>query len=178
MDNNIILIGFMGAGKTSVGRACAQGYGLQLLDTDQLIEEEEGMSISQIFGLRGEEAFRLAETRILESLQSRANGAVISVGGGLPLREENRILLRKLGRVVFLRVRKETVLWRLAGDISRPLLRGGDAGKKVHDLLEYRNPIYAQAAHDIIDTDEKTPEEIAALVMETVFRGSTEHGCF
>ena len=110
---NVIFIGFMGAGKTSVGRAYAQAAGIPLVDTDQMIEEEAGMTISDIFRLKGEEFFRKTETAVLKKLQKETEPKVISVGGGLPLREENRALLRELGQVIFLQVKAETAIERL-----------------------------------------------------------------
>ena len=151
---NVIFIGFMGAGKTSVGRAYAQTAGIPLVDTDQMIEEEAGMTISDIFRLKGEEFFRETEPK------------VISVGGGLPLREENRALLRELGQVIFLQVKAETVIERLKGDTTRPLLQGTDVKQRAEELLAYRNPIYRQAAHQIVDVDGKTVEEIVHLIRE------------
>lgn len=163
MKQNLILIGFMGAGKTSVGEACAKASGRMLLDTDQLIEAEAGMSISDIFALQGEPAFRQAETAVLERLLKETREAIISVGGGLPLLEQNRIILKQLGTVVFLKVKPETVLERLKGDRSRPLLQGGQVEKRVEELLAYRNPLYMEAAHQVIDVDGKSLE---ALVTE------------
>lgn len=160
MKENMILIGFMGAGKTSVGKACAKRYGLPLLDTDELIEQEAGMTISRIFAEKGEVAFRAAETAVLQRLLAETDHAIISVGGGLPLLAANRELLKQLGTVVFLRVRKETVLKRLAGDTTRPLLMGDHVEEKVEELLTYRNPLYEQAAHWIVDVDGKTLRQI------------------
>lgn len=160
MKQNLILIGFMGAGKTSVGKAYAHSTGRELLDTDQMIEEAAGMSISDIFATQGEEAFRRTETAVLEHLLADTDQAVISVGGGLPLLPKNREMLKRLGTVVFLRVHENTVLKRLKGDTTRPLLQGDNVQKKVRDLLEYRNPLYGAAAHRIIDVDGKTVKMI------------------
>lgn len=153
MKKNLILIGFMGAGKTSVGQVYAKRYGLPLLDTDQLIEKEAGMTISRIFAEQGEAAFRAAEHAVLERLLAETDHTVISVGGGLPLSEENRKILKQLGTVVFLRVRRDTVLKRLAGDMTRPLLQGDDVERRVEELLTYRNPLYELAAHLTVDVD-------------------------
>lgn len=160
MKDNVILIGFMGAGKTSIGTRYAKASGRPLLDMDQLIEAEAGMSVSQIFAQLGEEAFRKTETGMLEKLLLETDGAVISTGGGLPMREENRRLLAELGTVVFLRVTGNTVLARLAGDRTRPLLQAEDKKERVETLLRQRNPVYEQAAHLIIDVDGKTPAQI------------------
>lgn len=168
MRGNLILIGFMGAGKSSVGQAYAAASRRPLLDTDQMIEEAAGMTISDIFAREGEEAFRRTETAVLEKLLAETRGAVISVGGGLPLRQENRAMLKKLGCVVFLRVKPETVLARLAGDTTRPLLQGDDVEHKVWTLLAERNPVYEEAAHAVVDVDGKTLKELVAELGEAV----------
>ena len=163
---NMILIGFMGAGKTSVGEELAGRFGKTLIDTDRMIEERAGMSISDIFAVQGEEAFRRLETEVLEQLISEASGEMISVGGGLPLREENRKLLKKLGTIIYLRVRPETVLARLKGDTTRPLLQGVDVEEKVNSLLSKRGPIYEMAADRIISVDGRSVEQIADAIIE------------
>ncbi len=163
---NLILIGYMGAGKTSVGEACAALTGAPLLDTDELIEQEMKMTVSQIFDEQGEEAFRDLETDMVRRLMDRRGRCIISVGGGLPLREENRDLLKRLGTVIFLRVKRDTVLKRLAGDTTRPNLMGDNRAKRVDDMLAVRNPVYSDCAHWAIDTDEYTQEQIAMMAME------------
>lgn len=161
MKKNLILIGFMGAGKTSVGQALAGKLGWPLSDTDQMIENEAGMPIARIFEEKGEQAFREIETAVLKRLIQEADEAVISVGGGLPLREENRRLLDTLGQTVFLQVKPETVIARLAGDTTRPLLSGDHVEERVRELLVYRNPIYRDAAGITVDVDGKEVSRIA-----------------
>ncbi len=151
----------MGAGKTSVGKTLARKMGLKFLDTDRLIEKQEGMTVSRMFETRGEEAFRRAETNMLKSLLDREGKAVLSAGGGLPLKEENQVLLKKLGLVVYLQVQPDTVFRRLKGDTSRPLLQGGDAKEKITRLLAFRAPVYKKASHMFVDVDNKTLDEIA-----------------
>ena len=124
------------------------------------------MTISRIFETQGEEAFRKMETSVLEDLLKRNDQTVISVGGGLPLRDENRELLRKLGTVVYLQVKPDTVLERLKGDHTRPMLQGGDAGERVRSLLEYRAPLYQKAADLVVDVDDKTVSGIAEKIIE------------
>lgn len=160
MKDNIILIGFMGAGKTSIGTCWSAKKGRPFLDTDHLIEQEAGMSIPEIFNALGEERFREIESRVLKKLDEKADHTVISVGGGLPLKEENRAVLTRLGTVVFLRVKPDTVLKRLAGDTSRPLLQTENKECRIQRLLAIRNPVYEQAAHLVIDADDKNPEQI------------------
>lgn len=165
---HVILIGFMGAGKTTVGTACARMFGLPLLDTDQMIEEMAGTTISEIFAKQGETAFRRIETAVLKALLERKETAVISVGGGLPLLEENRRMLKQIGTVIYLEVSPETVLSRLKGDTTRPLLQGGDAREKVYDMIGRRDPIYRQAADLIVNVDGREVEKIAEELRERI----------
>lgn len=165
MGKHIILIGFMGAGKTTIGQTLARRLNRPLFDTDQLIEEQAGMSVSQIFEKYGEEEFRRLETETIRSMIFVEEDWVLSVGGGLPLREENRRLLKQAGTVVYLRVRSGTVLERLKGDTTRPLLQGGDVKAKVEKLLSYRSPIYEEAAHVTVDVDGKPPDEIGEEIL-------------
>lgn len=161
MKDNIILIGFMGAGKTSVGQELSFRYQMNLLDTDYLIEEKAGMSISEIFARKGETYFRQLETEVLTELLNKAENTVISVGGGLPMREENRRILKELGEVIYLQVKPDTVLKRLNGDTTRPLLQGENVDEKVKNLLKLRGPVYEEASHRIIPVDGRSLKEIA-----------------
>ncbi len=159
------MIGFMGAGKTTVGRCLSEMTGYPLLDTDQLIEEQAGMTVSRIFQVYGEEEFRRLETEIIRQLMERDGDWVLSAGGGMPLREENRKLLRQAGRVVYLKVSPGTVLNRLRGDTTRPLLQGGDVKEKVENLMDSRNPVYERTAHITVETDGRFPEDIAEEIV-------------
>lgn len=158
--NNVIFIGFMGAGKTTVGQAYARRFSMPFMDTDEIIEREAGRSISDIFAEEGEEAFRRMETETVRRLREHTENTVISVGGGLPLREENRRLLREAGTVVYLKLRPETVYSRLKGDDTRPMMRGDDPEKRARELLAAREAYYVDAAHILVDTDEKTVDEL------------------
>ena len=164
-QKNLVLIGFMGAGKTSVGKELAELLGCALYDTDQETERRAGMAISDIFRLQGEENFRKMETDTLRTLLEQAgqNGGytVISAGGGLALREENQRLLREHAVCIYLKTSPEQVLLRLQGDTTRPLLQGGNVREKVEDLLAARGPVYEKAADITADTDGRTPGEIA-----------------
>lgn len=162
--SNIVLIGFMGSGKTTVGCALAKKLGVELLDTDKLIVEEQGTTINDIFATKGETYFRQLETKMVEKLIESESDAVISTGGGLVITEGNGELLKKLGKVVFLRTKEETIVKRLAGDVTRPLLKGG-LDEKTHKLLEYRTPIYEKYADVIVDTDEISPKDLAELII-------------
>ena len=165
-NNNIILTGFMGSGKTTAGIRLSYRLRLPLLDTDKWIEKEEGRTISEIFALQGEETFRKMETSALRTLLELEGEQIISTGGGLPMREENRELLKKLGTVVFLRIKPETVYERLKGDNTRPLLKKADPMKEIRRLLELRNPVYQECADITVDVDGKDFEEIISEIID------------
>lgn len=166
MKDNIILIGFMGCGKTTIGNELYKRLNYKFLDTDAEIEKNSGMTISDIFAKHGEEYFRNLETKTIEDMINNVNETIISTGGGLPLRKCNAEILKKLGIVVYLKVKKDTVLKRLEGDNTRPLLAGDNVDEKVEKLLEFRNPIYEKSAHLIIETDDKTIEDILEEIIK------------
>ena len=154
---NVVLIGFMGCGKSSVAVKLSYRLKRQMTDTDRLIEKKQGKSIREIFEQDGEEAFRQMETQTLQELKETAKNQVISVGGGTPVREENRTLMKEIGKVVYLRAKAETLYERLKKDTNRPLLQGGDEDlkTKIQGLLEKRSSAYEEAADLIIDVDDK-----------------------
>lgn len=158
---SILLIGFMGSGKSTLGKLLSSRLFLPFMDTDAQIETEQKKSITDIFAQDGEEAFRRMETQVLRSLGDSRMRRVISTGGGLPMREENRALLKRAGRVVFLRIRPDTVYERLREDNTRPLLQKEDPEAEIRRLLAVRNPLYEEAADLIVDVDGKAPEELA-----------------
>ncbi len=163
--DNIILIGFMGSGKTSVGRQLAKLLGYDFQDTDTLIEQQEQETIAHMFETKGEEHFRELETAILKRLQSELNHTVLSTGGGLVLREQNRELLRRMGYVIYLQASNGTIVDRVMGDTTRPLLQGEELRAKVERLQRERKPIYTRTAHKLIRTDDKTPKAIAEEII-------------
>ncbi|HWT75904.1 MAG TPA: shikimate kinase [Mobilitalea sp.] len=170
LKHNIILIGFMGSGKTSAGMWLAERLTYQFKDSDQLIEKKAGDTINHIFAVYGEEYFRNMETDLIKDLIPTLNNSVISTGGGLPIREQNAKLLKELGYVVFLKATKQTTVDRLQGDATRPLLQGEDLEKKVERMLEIRTPIYEKAAHKTITTDGRSIQEVAELIMESYMK--------
>lgn len=170
--DNIILIGFMGSGKSTVGIALSYKMQCVLSDTDKMIERREGKSISEMFAAEGEDYFRERETQLLRKLREEKARQIFSVGGGTPLREENRRLLRELGTVVYLKVSAETVCERLKGDTTRPLLQGEDPMEKIRDLLEQREEIYREAADIVVVADEKKPAQIAEEIV-TIIKGES-----
>ena len=157
---NFVLMGFMGAGKTTVGKELAKAMNCEFVDTDEQIEKEQGCKISEIFSEKGETAFRDLETGLLKRLQERKEMFVLSIGGGMPVREKNRELLRNLGTVVYLKTSKEEIIRRLSGDTNRPLLQGGALEEKVTSLMNAREQIYMETAHKDVLTDGKTPLEL------------------
>lgn len=163
---NIILEGFMGSGKTTVSELLSEKLDLELIDTDEAISDAEGCSISEIFEVQGEQAFRDMETELIEMLvNDHVRETVISLGGGLPVREQNRELLKKCGKVVFLKASPEEVYNRIKGDTSRPLLQCEDPLERIRKMQEDRAEAYEEAADIIIDTDSKTPETIVSEII-------------
>ncbi len=151
LRENIILVGFMGSGKSSIGKRVAADLGFQFLDTDKIIVDRAGMSISHIFAQRGEPAFREMETSALVSI-GHLNRCVIATGGGIVIREENRALLRQLGFVVCLTASEEVLYERVARNEKRPLLQTEDPRKTLSELMQTRLPFYEETAHFTLDT--------------------------
>ncbi|MGN0279770.1 MAG: shikimate kinase [Lachnospiraceae bacterium] len=167
---NVILIGFMGCGKSTVGLKLSYRLRKSVIDTDKEIERTEKRSISDIFQAEGEAYFRDKETECLKKLLKTSGNQIISVGGGLPMREVNRQLLHQLGQVVYLRAKAETIYDRLKYDTTRPLLQGENPQEKIRSLMAQREQNYEEASDIIIDVDGKDFEqiigEIEALVLK------------
>lgn len=157
---NVILIGFMGSGKTTVGFRLSYRLRKPVIDTDKEIEREEQRSIAEIFAREGETYFRDRETMCLQKLLRTVKEQIISVGGGLPLREENRRLLRELGQVFYLQASAETIYERVKHDTTRPLLQGDDPQGKIRTMLVERDGYYRDAADVVINVDGKSFEQI------------------
>lgn len=163
---NLILCGMMGAGKTTIGIKLAELTGLRWYDTDGLIVDKYG-KISDIFEYYGEAHFRKLETEIVRQL-AKKDDLVISTGGGLVLKEENNLLLKEKGKIVFLRATVETLAKRLNVDGTRPLLQTSTESirDRLERLMEERMPVYEHVADFIVDVDGKTPEQIAREIIE------------
>lgn len=166
---NIVLIGFMGAGKTTVSDYLSTMFDMKLVEMDQEISEREEMSIPDIFATYGEEYFRNLETNLLKELQTGKN-CIISCGGGVALRQENVTEMKKNGRVVLLTASPETIYDRVKDSNDRPLLKGNNNVEFIADLMEKRKEKYEAAADVVIQTDEKTVlqicEELITKLME------------
>lgn len=172
-DYNVVLIGFMGAGKSTIAELLRTGWGMERIEMDALIEEREGMRISKIFETKGEPYFRDLETELLIELQARSN-VVISCGGGVPMRERNVAEMKKNGRVVLLTARPETILERVKDNHDRPLIENNKTVEGISALMEARRERYMAAADLVIETDRKTGEEICRELVEKLHRMEKE----
>ncbi len=174
---SVVLIGMMGAGKSSVARCLQRRTALALFDTDEIVESKFGMSIREIFARHGEEEFRKSETEVLRSLATTKH-AIIVTGGGIVLRDENAEILKRRGVVVWLDGEEETLFKRASTSGNRPLLRGDNPRHAFAQMLEARLPLYAKTAHLRIDTSALTDEEVAIAILSKVRRlyGSQQPG--
>jgi shikimate kinase len=163
---NIVLTGFMGTGKTEVGRILSRKLGYALVDADTEIEKEQGMTITEIFKQYGEPKFREIESNVIKRLSETKN-AVISTGGGAVLRQENMDNLGKNGVIVCLTASPETILKRTGNNNDRPLLQVENPLQKIKELLEFRRPYY-EKADIMIDTEGKSPLEVADEIIEKI----------
>ncbi len=163
----IVLIGFMGAGKSSVGRTLARMTGLPRFDTDEMVVARFGITVAEIFDTHGEEAFREAETEAIRELSGR-RGAIITTGGGILLRPENAGLVRQLGTVVHLEADEETLFRRINRRPTRPLLRTENPRATLTGLLRTRLPLYRAAADIEVDTSRLTHDEVAKTILNHI----------
>lgn len=166
-DYNIVLIGFMGAGKSTISDFLRTVFAMEVVEMDQIIAEREGMSISDIFETYGEEYFRNLETELLIEMQSKTN-VVISCGGGVPMRERNVVEMKKNGRVVLLTAKPETILSRVKDNHDRPLLEGNKNVDFIAGLMEKRREKYQAAADIVIETDGKDKLEICEELVQRI----------
>jgi shikimate kinase len=171
---SIVLIGMMGAGKSSVGRCLQRRTRLALLDTDEIVVSHFGMPISEIFSKHGENAFRDAETQTLRKL-APAKQSIIVTGGGIVLRNENARLLKQIGIVVWLDGNEELLFQRAERSRNRPLLQCDDARHAFAGMLSARTPLYAKLADMRVDTSMLTGEEVGVAIL-TKLRRFGENG--
>ncbi|AIY39610.1 3-dehydroquinate synthase [Collimonas arenae] len=148
---NIFLVGLMGAGKTTVGRALARKLNKLFIDSDHEIEARTGVSIPLIFEIEGEESFRQRETEVIRDLSARS-GIVLATGGGAIMRAENREYLKTRGTVIYLRASIHNILQRTSRDKNRPLLQTADPRRRLEELSRQREPYYRDVADIVIDT--------------------------
>ncbi|MBQ9673240.1 MAG: shikimate kinase [Ruminococcus sp.] len=163
MAKNIVLCGFMGCGKTTVGENLRRKLGVNLIDTDSYIEKNEGMTISEIFEKHGESYFRDLEHKACKEL-SEKKGIIISTGGGALTFERNVEVLKKTGTIVLIDVPLDVLKERLSGDKSRPLLQREDKDKAMQELYDKRMPLYKNAADIVIDGN-NSPLQVAMSII-------------
>lgn len=171
-DVNLYLVGFMGTGKTTVGRVVAQKLGFELLDSDHEIERLQGKAIPDIFAQQGEPAFRALERAFIETGHP-ANRRVISCGGGLVVQPGMLELLQEKGVVVCLHASVETILARTARHRNRPLLEVEDPEKRIRTLFAQREPIYRRAGTMVL-TDGRPLQDIAGHVLRVWRRDAVD----
>lgn len=168
IPRNIVLIGFMGSGKSTVGRELHTILGYPLVDTDALIESRAGKPITRIFEDDGESAFRDLESGLLHELAEMTTAAhIIATGGGIVTRPENRECLKRLGYVVWLRAPVGVILHRTRRNHERPLLHTEDPAERIKTLLQQREPWYRESAHLQLDTTGLDSREIATGILES-----------
>ncbi len=165
--SHLFLIGFMGAGKSTVGQILADRLGLPFVDLDSRIEAHAGRSVVEIFDAEGEQGFRLRESEALAGL-AEASSSVVACGGGVVLADENRRLLQEMGRVIYLAVSSGEALARIGDTTGRPLLERGDASAMAATLLRAREVLYRTVADVTIDTGGLSPEAVADVVYEAL----------
>ena len=162
---NLILVGPMGAGKSTIGRLLAKELHLPFKDSDKEIEVRTGANIPWIFDKEGEPGFRDRETAMIVEL-CHENGIVLATGGGAVMRPENRQALRNGGRVVYLHASIEQQVARTSRDRNRPLLRNANPEKILRDLLAVRDPLYREIADLVVETDERPPRMVVLDILE------------
>lgn len=169
---NIILVGPMGAGKTTIGRLLSHSLGREFYDSDKVIEENAGADIPWIFDKEGEDGFRKRETHALESMLMRNDGyIVLATGGGIVMREENRKLLREGDAlVVYLYASVSQQLHRTSKSTHRPLLQKGDPKATLKKLFQVRDPLYREVASVVVETDSRHPKSVANKALDAIKR--------
>ncbi|MFB8830920.1 shikimate kinase AroK [Azotobacter sp. CWF10] len=162
---NVILVGPMGSGKSTIGRLLAKELRLTFKDSDKEIEQRTGADIPWIFDVEGEAGFREREQAMIGELCA-SDGIVLATGGGAVLRPENRIALRAGGRIVYLHASVAQQLERTSRDRNRPLLRAADPGRVLSDLMLIRDPLYREIADLVVETDERPPRMVVEEILD------------
>lgn len=165
VTRNIVLVGPMGAGKSTIGRALASALHKAFVDSDHEIEARTGAPVALIFEIEGEAGFRQREAAVLEEL-TRGHDMVLATGGGVVLSPDNRRCLRERGTVVYLHAPLETLLERTRHDRVRPLLQTDDREGVLKRLLEQRDPLYREVAHIVVETTHRPPATVAREIIK------------
>ena len=164
---NIFLIGFMGAGKSTIAKWLHRQKGMRLIEMDEEIVQREKMSINEIFAVHGETYFRELETKLLEGLGEQ-NNTVVSCGGGVPMRRCNVDAMRKSGKIVYLSASPQTIFERVRNNHDRPLLEGNMNVEYISELMNRRLPHYLSAADITVETDHRRAADICQEILEKV----------
>jgi shikimate kinase len=162
---NLILVGPMGAGKSTIGRLLAKELRMPFKDSDKEIEQRTGADIPWIFDVEGEQGFREREQAMIAEL-CELEGVVLATGGGAVLKPENRLSLKSCGQVIYLFTSIEQQLGRTSRDRNRPLLQTVDPGKVLVELMAIRDPLYREIADLVIETDERPPRMVVQEILE------------
>jgi shikimate kinase len=163
--DNVFLVGPMGAGKTTIGRALASHLHKTFVDSDHEIEARTGAPVALIFEIEGEAGFRQREASVIAEI-TRARDIVLATGGGVVLSDDNRQYLRTRGTVVYLHAPLDTLLERTRHDRGRPLLQNGDREGVLKNLLEQRDPLYRDVAHIVVETTHRPPATVAREIIK------------
>jgi len=166
--NNIILVGPMGSGKTTIGRRLSERLSLDFFDSDNEIIDTTGVSIDHIFDVEGEKGFRTRESDVLKKLCNMPN-IVLATGGGAVILEENRKLMKKATSIIYLSSSVDQILRRTAKSKTRPLLeKSNNRRKTITDIVEARDPLYREVSSHIIDTNGKKLNEVIDEIIEAL----------
>ena len=168
-EKNLFLIGFMGCGKSTLARLLAEENGIELVEMDETIEAEAGVSINEIFAAHGEAYFRDLETALVKRI-AKNGGTVVSCGGGAVLREENVAAMKENGRVIYLSATSETIYERVHDKTNRPLLNGNMNVEYISQLMQKRVALYEAAADEILCVDGKSKQENLKALQELLYR--------
>lgn len=171
--DNIFLVGLMGAGKTTIGRALARRLNKTFIDTDHEIEARTGASIPLIFEIEGEASFRHREVEVIRDLTARSN-IVLATGGGAVIRPENRALLKERGTVIYLRASVASILARTAHDKNRPLLQTADPRAKLEALAREREPLYQEVADFVVETGRPNVQLLVNTIIAQLEAGNAD----
>jgi 3-dehydroquinate synthase len=172
-NNNIFLVGLMGAGKTTIGRLLARRLDMTFIDSDHEIEARTGATIPWIFEIEGEASFRRREADVIRELTAQ-NGIVLATGGGAVLDPASRALLAERGTVIYLRASVSSILQRTAHDKNRPLLQTADPRKKLEDLTAQREPLYREIADMVIDTGRPNVQSMVQTILDQLEANNAE----
>lgn len=176
-SGNLILVGMMGSGKTTMARLLARHFGMDFIDSDEEIQKRTGVTIPHIFDIEGEAGFRLRETAVIGDLMARDN-MVLATGGGAVLAEQNREMLRQNGIVIYLKASVHDLWLRTRHDRNRPLLQTGDPRAKLTELYNQRDPLYREIADIVIQSGKQSVHALMLQLAEQIdgFRGNARRG--